>query len=148
MNLEEFIDEFGRKKKARRLVDIDVEEITLCGSAANRKSFYIKKRNKMSEIFELVEEFLETQIGKSAVGEVKLEQALKAILGQKADFPDNLKEALDVILKSMAQQYGHTAKGQADSYPSIPIVGPAHLLSRMIPDADDDDDTEISEWDE
>ena len=46
MNLEEYA-ELMRKKKPRRLVDIEVEEISLVSSPATRKLFYIKKRSQM-----------------------------------------------------------------------------------------------------
>ncbi|MCK4825426.1 hypothetical protein KA005_57290, partial [bacterium] len=49
------------RKKPRKLVDIDVDEITLCGSAATRKKFFITKMEEsmkdFSDAMSLVESF-------------------------------------------------------------------------------------------
>ncbi len=47
MNLEEHARLW--RKTTRKLFDIDVDEITLCGSAATRKKFFIKKNGGLHE---------------------------------------------------------------------------------------------------
>jgi len=152
MTLEEFIESVtGRKLKPRKIVDLEIEEITLCGSAANRKSFYITKGNRMSEVIELIKQFLETEIEKLEVGETEIKRAVETLLIHKPELPDDIEQAIGVLMKSMVQRSGHLAeKSQADDFPSIPICGPAHLISKMIPDSDDDEnddeDSPLDEW--
>jgi len=150
MNLEEFIESVtGRKSKPRKIVDLDIDEITLCDSAANRKTFYITKRNKMNKIIGLVEQYLETEIEKLEVGETEIKRAVETLLNYKPELPDDVEQAVGVLMKSMVQRSGHPAeKSQADDFPSIPIVGPAHLISKMVPenDEDDDEDSSLDEW--
>lgn len=154
MDFNEYIDAFGRWKKKRKLRDIIVDEITLAGSPANRKTFAILKGKKMNEIIKLIKKFIgrEFEVGK-AVDSVKVKEALKTLLQYSEDFPAELKDSLDTILNSA---YGFTAeKSQNDDFPSICIVGPQKILEKMagiedddLTDEDDDDDEIISEWDE
>jgi len=150
MTLEEFIESVtGRKLKPRKIVDLEIDEITLCDSAANRKTFYITKRNRMSEVIELIKQFLETEIEKLEVGETEIKRAVETLLIYKPELPDDIEQAVGVLMKSMVQRSGHPAKkSQADDYPSIPICGPAHLISKMVPDENDEDDDENSSLDE
>ena len=148
MNLEEYA-ELMRKKKPRHLVDIEVEEISLCTSAANRKKFYILKMGdsmkNFKEAMKLVEEFLDGGLEKSKVDAAKLKKAMKTMMAYKDDFPDELKAAIDVVLKWAAGHESSIKKGQVDDFPSIPIVGPASIIDKM---ADDIEDTEDEEDDE
>jgi len=150
MNLEEFIESVtGRKLKPRKIKDIEISEITLCGSPANRKSFYITKGNRMSEVIELIKQFLETEIEKLEVGETEIKRAVETLLNYKPELPDDIEQAIGVLMKSMVQRSGHPAeKSQDDPYPSIPIVAPAHLISKMVPDENDEDNNEDSSLDE
>ena len=95
MDFDEYISSFHGKKKKRKLVDIDVDEITLCGSPANRKIFMIRKMGeRMDEFFEAIELFLDGTIGKATIGEVELKQAMKTLLAYKSDFPDDINPLL------------------------------------------------------
>ena len=149
MNLGEFIDELlGRKKKPRKLVDIDVDEITLCESAANRKTFFITKGRKMDEFFKAIKLFLDGEIGKATISGTELKKAMETLLAYKSDFPEDIKSALDVILKSAF--LSSSERSRDDDFPSIPIVGPAHLIDKMADTFEDgeeaDDDEPIDEW--
>lgn len=154
MNFEEYFDSFpGRKKKKRKLVDIDVDEITLCQSPAIRKTFMILKGKKMDEILKLIKQFTgsEVEVGKSA-DPTEVKEALKTLLQYSEDLPAGLKDALDTILKSAYGSF--PVRNRNDDFPSIPIVGPAHLVDKMVgsfedndsEDENDDDDGPVDEW--
>ena len=68
MNFEEYLESL-RKKKARKLYDIEIDEITLCASPANRKKFYITKTEGSMKDFnkaiDLAEKFLDEDIEKA-----------------------------------------------------------------------------------
>lgn len=147
MNLDEYIDAFGRKKKKRKLREIIVDEITLCESPANRKTFMILKGKRMDEIIKLIKEFVgsEFEIGK-AVDLAGVKKALKTLLQYGGDLPDELKSSLDTILKSA---FSYPAqKSQGDNFPSIPIVAPQSVLEKMsgFEDFDDDDGNDDDEF--
>jgi len=153
MDFDEYISSFHGKKKKRKLVDIDVDEITLCGSPANQKTFFITKMGaKMDEFFKAIELFLDDAIGKAEVDETKLKRAMKTLLAYKSDFPDDIKSSLDLILKWATKQYGYpTQKSRKDDFPSIPLIGPVHILDKMAgvdedEDGDEDDDELVDEW--
>lgn len=148
MDLEEYIDSL-RKKKPRKILDIDVDEITLCGSAANRKKFYVLKMGdsmkNFNEALKLVEEFLDGGLEKSKVDAAKLKKAMKTMIIYKDDLPDELKASIDVVLKWAAGHESSIKKSQVDDFPSIPIVGPASVLEKMADDIEDDEDEEDDE---
>ena len=151
MDLEEYLESL-RKKKARKLYDIEIDEITLCASPANRKKFYITKRSQtmtkdFNNAIDMAEKFLDEDIEKTGkVDGKKLKKAMESILAYKDDMPDELKDAIDVILRCIAGYGGPTKKSQVDDYPSIPIVGPASVLEKMVNDTDDEEDDEDGEW--
>ena len=151
MDLEEYLESL-RKKKARKLYDIEIDEITLCKSPANRKKFYIRKTEDSMKDFDeaiaLAEEFLDEDIEKTEkVDGKKLKKAMKSILAYKLDLPDELKDAIDVVLRCVASYGTPTKKSQIDDYPSIPICVPASTLEKMVgKDEDEEEDDEDGEW--
>lgn len=109
----------------RKLFDIDVDEITLCGSAANRKKFFIKKmEDSMKEFIEELKKFMaeDDEDIESALEKEDIEKAekvpdaaMKAIKGAlnilnkyKADMPDDVLTAIKTLAKYAA--YGYPAK--------------------------------------
>jgi len=153
MDLEEYLESL-RKKKARKLYDIEIDEITLCASPANRKKFYITKRSQtmtkdFNNAIDMAEKFLDEDIEKTGkVDGKKLKKAMESILAYKDDMPDELKDAIDVILRCAAGQGAPTKKSQIDPYPSIPILGPAHIVEKLADDIEDteDEDDDEEEW--
>ena len=145
MNLEEHVKSFW-KRKARKLYDIEIDEITLCASPANRKKFYITKRSQtmtkdFNKAIDLAEEFLDEDIEKSEkVDGKKFKKAMESILAYKDDMPDELKDAIEVILRCIANYGGPTKKSQVDDWPSIPIVGPASVLEKMVGEDEEEDE--------
>ena len=138
------------KKKPRKLIDIDVDEITLCGSAANRKKFFIKKMEDsmtkdFSEAMSLVEEFIaDDDLEKSKIDAQQLKEAMKTLVAFKSDLYPELKSSISVVLKWAAgKEYGDTTKKNRvrfDDFPSIPIAAPEHVISKMINRMDGKDD--------
>ena len=120
---------------SKKLKDIDIEEISLCDAAANRKTFYILKRsenmkNILDGLFpdwfdeeELTEINKETEVLKSDDAELKKkvkDTALKAIKGAvnilnkyKADLPDDALKALKTLAKYASYGYGYPEKKEA-----------------------------------
>ena len=144
MDLEEYIESL-RKEKARELFDIEIEEITLCKSPANRKKFFIMKRSQTMKDFDkaidLAEEFLDEDIEKTEkVDGKKFKKAMECILAYKDDTPDELKDAIDTILKCAISYGGPTKKSQVDDWPSIPIMAPAGTLEKMVGEDEEDED--------
>jgi len=111
----------------RKLVDIDVDEITLCGSAANRKKFFIKKmEDSMKEFIEELKKFMaeddediEEVLTKEDIekAEKLSDKVIKVIKGAlnilnkyKADMPDDVLTAIKDLAKYAAYGYGYPAK--------------------------------------
>lgn len=109
----------------RKLFDIDVEEITLCGSAANRKKFFIRKmEDSMKEFIEELKKFMaeDDEDEKEVLAKEDIEKAeklgdaaMKAIKGAlnilnkyKADMPDDVLKAIKTLVKYAS--YGYPAK--------------------------------------
>jgi len=148
MDLEEYIESL-RKEKARELFDIEIEEITLCKSPANRKKFFITKRSQTMKDFDkaidLAEEFLDEDIEKvEKVDGKKLKKAIETILAYKEDTPDELKDAIDTILKCAVSHGGRAKKSQIDDWPSIPIMAPAGTIDKMVGEDEEEDEDGIS----
>ena len=105
----------------RKLYDIDVDEITICESAASRKQFFIKKSkektvDKFIEILKgfVVDEddddFTDEEIAKAgALGKepkATLENALNTFVEYKESMPDDLLAAAKIVVREAA--LGHT----------------------------------------
>jgi len=100
-----------------------------------------------NKAIDLAEEFLDEDIEKSEkVDGKKFKKAMESILSYKEDMPDELKDAIDTILKCAASSGIPTKKSEVDDWPSIPIVGPASVLEKMVDDTDDEEDDEDDEW--
>ena len=89
-----------QKPKKRKIIDIDVEEISLVDSAANRRKFYLKKRGgPMDKIKKLLKAILgadptEAQIQKAqAMPSTEAESLLEALTVLEK-YQDNLPEDL------------------------------------------------------
>lgn len=106
--------------KPRRLYDIDVDEITLCASAANRKQFFIKKSKEktVEKFIEILkgfvvdegdDDFTDEEIAKAgALGKepkATLENALNTFAEYKESMPDELLAAAKIIVREAA--FGH-----------------------------------------
>ena len=106
----------------RKLFDIEIEEITLCKSPANRKKFFIKKMEEkpMKEFIEELKKFVaeedediekaltKEEIAKAEkIGE-KEAKALKEVLGivsQYEDIPDDLEGAIKTLVEKASYDY-------------------------------------------
>jgi len=120
---------------ARKLKDIEIEEISLCDAASNRKTFYILKRrkemdNELKELFEdwfdeeeltEVNDELEILKGddKEKIEKIK-DATIKALKGAvnilnkyKADLPDDALKALKTLAKYASYGYGYPEKKEA-----------------------------------
>jgi len=99
----------------RKLYDIDVEEITLCESAANRTQFFIKKsrEKKMDKFIEALKGFVvdedddeltEEEIAKAEALEKEpkatIENAVNTLSEYKESMPDDLLAATKILVKA------------------------------------------------
>lgn len=99
---------------ARKLYDIDVEEITLCASAANRKTFFIKKSKEktMDKFIEVLKGFMvdedddeltpeEIAKAEALADEPKavVENALVTFTEYKESMPADLLAATKILIK-------------------------------------------------
>ena len=140
MNLEEHARLW---KKPRKLFDIDVDEITLCGSAATRKKFFIKKMEDsmtkdFSEAMSLVEEFIaDDDLEKSKIDATKLKKAMQTLVAFRSDLYPELRNAISVFLRwatgdKIKKNWKSDRSSIIDNCPSIPIAAPEHIISKMI----------------
>ncbi len=106
--------------KPRKLYDIDVDEITICASAANRKQFFIKKSKEITveKFIEILkgfvvdegeDDFTDEEIAKAgALGKepkATLENALGTFAEYKESMPDELLAAAKIVVREAA--FGH-----------------------------------------
>ncbi len=139
MNLEEHARLW---KKPRKLVDIDVDEITLCGSAATCKKFFIMKMEDsmkdFDEVLKLVEEFVaDDDLEKSKVDAQQLKEAMKTLVAFKSDLYPELRSSISVVLKwavgdKIKKNRNPDRSSIIDDFPSVPIAAPEHIISKMI----------------
>lgn len=107
---------------ARKLFDIEINEITLCKSPANRKKFFIKKMEEkpMKEFIEDLKKFkaeedediekalTEDEIAKAErIGEKEAKALRKAlgIVSQYEDIPDDLEGAILTFVEKASYDY-------------------------------------------
>jgi hypothetical protein len=97
----------------RKIVDIDVEEITICDSTANRKQFFIKKtRRTMDKFIELIKGFVvdedDDELTKEEIAKAEalgkepkavIENALNTFGEYKENMPDDLLAAAKILVK-------------------------------------------------
>jgi len=105
----------GKTKDARKLVDLSIDEVSLVDLPANRRKFLvIKSEAFMDELLKQLEKMIETPEG--AVERLKgLDaQTLEAIKSAVTtlekvfdDLPDDLKEAVRVLMKYAVYGYGY-----------------------------------------
>jgi len=107
---------------ARKLFDIEINEITLCKSPANRKKFFIKKMEEkpMKEFIEQLKKFVaeededtEKALTKEEVAkaerigekEAKAIQEALGIVSQYEDIPDDLEGAILTLVEKASYDY-------------------------------------------
>ncbi len=98
----------------RKMYDIDVDEITLTGSTANRKQFFIKKSKEISmpKFIELLKGFVEDEDGDELTKEeitkaealgkepmAVIENALNTFEEYRESMPDDLLAATRILVK-------------------------------------------------
>ncbi len=106
---------------ARKLRDMEIDEISLVDKAATGKKFMIIKSSEviqLEKIADLIEEFSDEIFDETfARGDFekkdipqnvkdKLKVALEALNKYKGDFPENLTTAIKLLLKFVAVSYG------------------------------------------
>jgi len=106
----------------RKLFDIEINEITLCKSPANRKKFFIKKMEEkpMSEFIEELKKFMaeddediENALTKEEIAkaeklgekEVKALAEALGIVSQYEDIPDDLEGAIQTLVAKASYDY-------------------------------------------
>jgi len=102
---------------ARKLKDVEIEEITICDEPANRKKFYILKHGgiKMDKLLEVLKKILgDEEINDTSIEKIKglpeeniesLRKALDEIEGYQENFPPALDEAFLSLAKSATYDY-------------------------------------------
>lgn len=109
-----------KKRRGRRLRDIDVDEISLVDFAATGRKFMIIKSDQevletMEELEQLLNDFnpegYEVEVLRKAKDKLpkemvnELTKAYKAILKYREDFPDDLLEAVKMLGKYASYGY-------------------------------------------
>jgi hypothetical protein len=139
-----------RKKKARRIKDLEVEFLALCDKAATGKTFFIKKRRR--DIMEELLEILKSIVGEDEITDESIER-LKA-LSEDEESMQELKRALDTIEKYMSDElpddfmsalkvlirrssYGGSEKvkkikkEEKEDYPSLAAITPGGFVRNL-----------------
>jgi gamma-glutamylcysteine synthetase len=94
----------------RKILDIEIDEISVVDSAANRKKFFIKKGAiPMDELFKTLQSFLgadvvkEDELKKVPLSEeqaAEIQAAVATLAKYKADFPDDILAAVQSLAKA------------------------------------------------
>lgn len=105
----------GKTKDARKLVDLSIDEVSLVDLPANRRKFLvIKSEAFMDELLEKLSKMIETPEG--AVERLKgldaqtldaIKSAVSVLEKVFDDLPDDLKEAVRVLMKYAVYGYGY-----------------------------------------
>ena len=102
---------------ARKIKDVEIEEITICDEPANRLKFYIKKHGglKMEKLLEVLKKMLgDEEINDNSIEKIKklpedsienIRKALDEIEGYKGNYPPALDEAIQSLTKSAVYDY-------------------------------------------
>jgi len=102
---------------ARKIKDVEIEEITICDEPANRLKFYIKKHGglKMEKLLEVLKKILgDEEIDDNSIEKIKglpedkvedIRKALEEIEGFQENFPPALDEAFLSLTKSATYDY-------------------------------------------
>ena len=101
---------------ARRLKDMDIEEVSLVEAGAVRKKFYIKKRRDLMDLLEILKEVLgeDTELTDEEIAKIKalgednskgITDALNLFKDYVDQFPPELAEALTALVKSACYGY-------------------------------------------
>lgn len=113
----------------RKLFDIDVDEMTLCASAANRKKFAIRKREDSMKFIELLKSFLaegdedDVKLTKEETAKVdaladeaveELTEAIETLEKYEDDMPPALLEAMKTITKYASFTYPDIEEEEED----------------------------------
>lgn len=114
----------------RKIFDLEISEITLCGSAANRKKFFIKKMEvKVEDFIKELQKFMaeddqneeekvltEEDVAKAEKLPEKVMGAIRGALNilnkYKSDMPDDVLAAIKTLAKYAA--YGYPVAKKAD----------------------------------
>jgi len=110
---------------ARRLSEMDIDEISLVEAGAVRKKFYIKKRRNLMELIEMLKEVLgeDTTLTDEEIAKVKalgdedskgIVDALNLFKDYTDAFPPELKDALTALVKSACYGYPVEEAAQVD----------------------------------
>ncbi len=105
----------------RKLFDIEINEITLCKSPANRKKFFIKKMeeknmtfiDKLKKFLAEADEDVESTLTKEQVERIeklddKVQKEIEAkldIVSQYEDIPDDLEDSIQFFVKKVSYDY-------------------------------------------
>lgn len=110
---------------ARRLKDMDIDEISLVESGAVRKKFYIKKRETIMKLVELLKEVLgeDTELTDEEIAKIEglgeenskgISDALNLFKDYTDVFPPELEKALTALVKSACYGYPMEEPTQID----------------------------------
>jgi hypothetical protein len=108
---------------ARKLENIEVEEVSIVDAAANRKKFgIIKRRSEVDEFItiiksmagELSDEELEKAKALPADAQKAIAGALNILNKYKADYPADVLDAIKTLTKYSSYGYGYPAKKSED----------------------------------
>ena len=98
-----YYDTFGEdaRRKSRKLIDLEVEEISLVDRAATGERFAIIKRALPEELPQEIDDFLEGQeLEKDeAAAQEAVAAAIKALKVFEEDFPDDVLAAIKTLSK-------------------------------------------------
>jgi hypothetical protein len=94
----------------RKIIDIEIDEISVVDRAANRKKFFIKKGvNRMDLLLKALQSFLgedvvkEEDLKKAPLSEEQakeIQDAVAVLVKWKAEFPDDVLAAVQSLMKS------------------------------------------------
>ncbi len=157
-----------KKKKARNLFDIEIDEISVVKSPASQKRFYIMKGDEEGQLINALDELMQG-LDEEAIsndidenGVTPIIKALDIIKLYKKNCPDELESAFETIgvaiRKMLPQEEVVTKEDEedqgksknTDDFPSIPLPPNLELktLKKAAPAAEEEEEEQRDEFDD
>jgi len=110
-----FYEMLKKKKKARKLKDVEVEEISIVDRAANQKEFAIIKKQS-AELEELLAGFVDDEIKDLTKDEEQAREAVKSALKELKQYVSDMPDTVAKAIKTLAAFAAGAVAGEGYGY--------------------------------
>jgi len=125
----------------RELTELKIKKISLVGSPANKKSWLLLKSEDVVELTAALRDFFSPDAFdpdeiKKAASKDELLEAMQMLKPFKENFPDDLEDGINLLVKCAASAYISRPKvekeeesGPEDDFPSISVPGKVRAIA-------------------